>query len=49
MHYIGLYPQNGDPIVTIDDVTSLHPIHTAALIVLLSDDGDGSLWRRRSF
>jgi len=25
-HYIVLYPQNGDRIVTIDSVTSLHPI-----------------------
>ena len=24
-HYIVLYPQNGDPFVTIDSVTSLHP------------------------
>ena len=27
MHYIVLYPQNGDRIVTIDSVTSLHPIY----------------------
>jgi len=25
MHYIALYPQNGDLIVTIESVTSLHP------------------------
>ena len=26
-HYIMLYPQNGDRIVTIDSVTSLHPMY----------------------
>ena len=25
-HYIVLYPQNGDHIMTIDSVTSLHPV-----------------------
>jgi len=25
-HYIVLYPQNGDRVVTIDSVTSLHPM-----------------------
>jgi len=29
-YYIVLYPQNGESIVTIDSVTSLHPVHTAA-------------------
>ena len=28
MHYIVLYPQNGDRIVTIDSVTSLYPMYT---------------------
>ena len=28
MHYVVLYPQNGDRIVTIDSVTSLHPVYT---------------------
>jgi len=27
MHNIVLYPQNGDRIVTIDSVTSLHPMY----------------------
>ena len=27
MHYVVLYPQNGDRIVTIDSVTSLHPMY----------------------
>jgi len=27
-HYIVLYPQNGDRIVTTDSVTSLHPMYT---------------------
>ena len=26
MHYIVLYPQNGDRIITIESVTSLHPM-----------------------
>jgi len=26
-HYVVLYPQNGDPIVTIDSVTSLQPMY----------------------
>jgi len=26
-HYALLYPQHGDPIVTIDSVTSLHPVY----------------------
>ena len=26
-HYVVLYPQNGDRIVTIDSVTSLHPMY----------------------
>ena len=26
---LGLYPQNGDRIVTIDSVTSLHPMYSA--------------------
>ena len=26
-YYVVLYPQNGDPIVTIDYVTLLHPVH----------------------
>jgi len=26
--YVVLYPQNGDPIVTIDYVTSRHPVYT---------------------
>jgi len=28
MHHIVLYPQNGDRIVTIEYVTSLHPMYT---------------------
>jgi len=28
MHYIVLYPQNGDRIVTIDSVTLLHPVYS---------------------
>ena len=28
-HYIMLYPQNGDRIVTINSVTSFHPIFAA--------------------
>jgi len=31
MHYVVLYPQNGDRIATIDSVTSLHPMYTQAL------------------
>ena len=31
MHYIVLYPQNGDRIVTIDSVTSLHPMYRPTL------------------
>jgi len=27
MHYAALYPQNGDRIVTIETVTSLHPVY----------------------
>jgi len=27
-HYVVLYPQNGDRIVTIDSVTSFHPMYT---------------------
>jgi len=27
MHYVMLYPQNGDRIVTIDSVTSLLPLY----------------------
>jgi len=27
-----LYPQNGDRIVTTDSVTSLHPVHTSAVL-----------------
>ena len=37
-HYVVLYPQNGDRIVTIDSVTSLHPVYSACpggLYVLL--------------
>jgi len=30
MHYVVLYPQNGDRIVTIDSVTSLHPVYGTA-------------------
>jgi len=26
-HYVVLYPQNGDRIVAIDSVTSLHPVY----------------------
>jgi len=29
MHYIVLYPQNGDRFVTIDSVTSLHAMYIA--------------------
>ena len=28
-HYVVLYPQNGDRIVTIESVTSLHPMHAS--------------------
>jgi len=34
MHYIVLYPQNGDRIVTIDSVTSLHAMYTFHIILL---------------
>ena len=27
-HYIMLYPQNGDRILTIDSVTTLHPVYS---------------------
>ena len=27
-HYVVLYPQKGDRIVTTDSVTSLHPVYT---------------------
>ena len=27
MHYIVLYPQNGDRIVSIDSVASIHPMY----------------------
>jgi len=30
------YPQNGDCIVTIDSVTSRHPMHTAACLFTLT-------------
>jgi len=33
-HYAVLYPQNGDRIVTIDYVTSLHPMYTNRAMVL---------------
>jgi len=36
MHYIVLYPQNGDRIVTIDSVTSLHAMYTFHIILLQS-------------
>ena len=32
-HYVVLYPQNGDRIVTIDFVTSLHPVYFASAAV----------------
>ena len=35
MHYIVLYPQNGDRIVTIDSVTSLHPMYTLLGVLCL--------------
>ena len=33
-HYAVLYPQNGDRIVTIDYVTSHHPMYTNRAMVL---------------
>jgi len=30
-HYATLYPQNGDRIVTIDSVTSFHPMYNLAV------------------
>jgi len=33
-HYAVLYPQNGHRIVTIDYVTSLHPMYTNRAMVL---------------
>jgi len=33
MHYIVLYPRNGDRIVTIDSVTSLYPVYTNAFLL----------------
>jgi len=33
MHYIVLYPRNGDRIVTIDSVTSLYPMYTNAFLL----------------
>jgi len=35
MHYILLYPQNGDRIVTTDSVTSPHPMYSKGTFVLL--------------
>jgi len=32
MHYVALYPQNGDRTVTIDFVTSLHPVYNARIV-----------------
>jgi len=29
-HYVVLYPQNGDRALTIDAVTSLHPVYSSA-------------------
>jgi len=31
-HHIVLYPQNGDRIVTIDSVTSLHPVYSQTAV-----------------
>ena len=31
MHYIVLYPQNGNHVMTIDSVTSLHPVYTVVI------------------
>jgi len=36
-HYAMLYPQNGDYIVAIDSVTSLHPMHTSFTCKLKKD------------
>ena len=33
MHYIVLYPQNGDRIVTTDSVMSLCPMYTLSLVI----------------
>jgi len=38
---IALYPQNGDRIVNIDSVTSLHPVYTVQLLL--------TQWRQREF
>jgi len=32
-HYAMLYPQNGDRIVTIDFVTSLHPVYSCCIVL----------------
>jgi len=41
-----LYPQNGDRIVTIDCVTSLHPIYNKAIVdVGLGARFAAALWR----
>ena len=37
MHYVVLYPQNGDRIETIDSVTSLHPMYTLLANQPISD------------
>jgi len=41
MHYIVLYPQNGDRIVTIDAVTSLHPMYRRSTAAMRSEPATG--------
>jgi len=43
-HYAKLYPQNDDRIVTIDSVTSLHPMYTQGDSEVISFDIDANLW-----
>ena len=43
MHYVVLFPQNGDRIATIDSVMSLHPVYTRfETTSILSRDTDHS-------
>ena len=41
MHYIVLYPQNGDRIVTRDAVTSLRPMHRRSTAAMRSEPATG--------
>jgi len=43
-HHVVLYPQNGDRIVTIYYVTSLHPVYTVKSIMLMLPTAAASRW-----